>query len=216
MCPGTIASRLSARTVRVRPAPPPPTDEETLRAAARAAAGYGAAGLLSLPRLPGRPRASWAPATDGLGGGGGGGGGSALPPAVVGPAVVDAARRGVAVGARALAYGGAVGLVGAALVAVLAARAAGVTSGGDGGGAGNKGALRSALTPLADAARGAAETVRDAVGVQADSPALPPPTTAAFAANLAGRLDGQLRRLGARVTAAATGGLREGRGREGF
>lgn len=205
VCPASTATRLATRTVRARAAAPPLTDDESLRAAARAAAGYGAAGLLALPRLPVRPR-YW----DALGGGGG-----ASPPVPPlpppSPAVADAARRGVAVGARALVYGAGAGLVGAALAAVLAARAAGVAPGVEDGG----GALRAALAPVASAARGAAEAVRDAVGVEAaaaegsasssSSFSAQPPPGGEFAASLAGRLDGQRRRLAARVARAGLG-----------
>jgi hypothetical protein len=193
VCPRTAASSLNARHVRARPAPPPLTEEEAL-AAARAAAAYGAAGLLMPPlppRLSARPRV-WPD-------GGGGGLAHTPPPPPPSPAVVDAARRGFAVGARALAYGGAAGLVGAALAAVLAARAAGVD-----GGPGSEGAVRAALVPVAVAARDAlapaADAFRDAAAGTGG-----PPTAAVdgtFAASLAGRLDGQRRRLAARAGVA--------------
>lgn len=144
-------------------APPPLSEDdvEVLRRARAAAAaagtlsvmgGYGASALV-LPKLSLRPRME-----GGFGGGGAGAmaAAAAPPPPPVSPAVVEAASRGLATGARAAAYGSALALSGVALGSLLAARWSMVSSSdGDGGdeASSSSSALKDTLSPLGDAAR---------------------------------------------------------------
>ena len=144
----------TAGTVVRRRATPPPRDDAAARAAA-AAAGFGASAVM-LPRLPVRPR-YWDALSDP----------HFSPPAPPPhPAVADAARRAAAVGARAATYGGGVGIVGAALLALAGVHAVA----GDGGVAARgvldavKAAATTAVAPVAAFAR------RQLAGVAAAPP----------------------------------------------
>lgn len=148
--PGAAAAA-ERRWRRYRAAPPPLSEEDVeilRRARASAAAagslsigmGYGASALV-LPRLSLRPRAF---------DGGGGLSAASPPPPPPPPAVIEAASRGLAIGARAAAYGSALALAGAALASLWAARS--LRDEGDAVDASL--ALKETLLPLGDAARG--------------------------------------------------------------
>jgi len=158
--PGAAAAA-RRRWRRHRGGAPPPLSEEDVEVLRRARASAAAAGALSvggygasalvLPKLSLQPR--------GFGGAGGGGIASpppspAIPPS---PAVIEAASRGLATGARAAAYGSGLALAGVALGSLWAARSiSGVVGenedGIDSAGA-SAAALKQTLLPLGDAAR---------------------------------------------------------------
>lgn len=154
----SAAAAAERRWRRHRAAPPPLSEEdiEILRKARASAAaagslpsagvGYGASALV-LPKLSLRPAVAAF-------------GGLAPPPPVPPAAVVEAASRGLATGARAAAYGSALALAGVALGSLWAARWSMTTTtttmtGDESESTSNDAslALKETLSPLGDAAR---------------------------------------------------------------